>query len=368
MSEAPESITGSYDPDDVTFLLKQVNIEPTEVGEKERLIQTGAAHYSEMISKERRPDSRYISIYREAMDRHDGRVAREVAAIAQYIMGEVETGRLPGEITICSLLRAGVPYGVLLRRALIHLGIDNLHFAVSIVRDRGLDRVAMEYVLRRRDPNGILFVDGWTGKGAISNELSRAWRALQNTQPNFLVLADPCGHATVSGSHEDWLIPSGMLGANVSGLISRSILNAQIIGPRDFHGAMPVRHLADIDFSRDFVDRVTPLMLAALGGGVERVCAPCAASRKHLRDRSEACVQAIAYREGVQTAHRIKPGITEATRAILRRRPRKVFLRDLKDPNLAAIVHLCRTDGVEIEVDADITGPYRAITLIEKVT
>ena len=44
--------SGSYDPDDVTFLLKPVRLEPTAVAEKERLIQSGRRHYSEMISRE----------------------------------------------------------------------------------------------------------------------------------------------------------------------------------------------------------------------------------------------------------------------------------------------------------------------------
>ena len=46
--------SGSYDASDVIFLLKPVTLEPTNVTLKEALIQSGARHYSEMLSPEAR--------------------------------------------------------------------------------------------------------------------------------------------------------------------------------------------------------------------------------------------------------------------------------------------------------------------------
>ena len=60
---------GSYDPSDVVFLLKAVNIAPISVARKESLIQSGRAHYSGMISEERRPDERYMALFMEAWKR-----------------------------------------------------------------------------------------------------------------------------------------------------------------------------------------------------------------------------------------------------------------------------------------------------------
>lgn len=358
--------SGSYHPDDVTFLLKQVDLAPTSIAEKERLIQSGAAHYSEMISEERRPDQRYLEIFEGARDRGEHRIAREIASIALHIAGRISAGTLDSRITLCSLVRAGVPYGVLLHRELKTLGIDSVHFGVSIIRDKGLDKVAMGHVLAHRPAEGVLFVDGWTGKGAISRELHRSWNAISGRNPEMVVLADPAGFAEISGSHDDWLIPSGILGANVSGLVSRSILSPDLIGPGDFHGFIPVDHLSDIDVSRDFVDRVSELAKNIRKDAV--AISPCAATRRRLRGDAADCVTRIAYDWSVTNLNRIKPGIAEATRAVLRRRPRRVFLRSREDPDLAALIHLCDTDGIEMEVSAELTGPYRAITLIEKVS
>lgn len=59
MSEAFEGLStigsGSYGRDDVHFLLRAMEIEATDVQEKERLIQTQQRHYSEMISHELAP-------------------------------------------------------------------------------------------------------------------------------------------------------------------------------------------------------------------------------------------------------------------------------------------------------------------------
>jgi hypothetical protein len=364
MRDMRNTIRHSYASEDITVLLTPITIAPIDVAEKERLIQSGHAHYSEMISEERRPDDRYMAIYEDALNRHAERIAAELAGLALAITVEMARGRISRQVTLCSLVRAGVPYGVLLRRALARLDVDVAHFGVSIIRDRGLDRQAMDYVQAARPEADILFVDGWTGKGAISGELAKAWKALSGKEALLVVLADPAGHAWLSGSHEDWLIPSGILGANVSGLISRSILKPDLLAPSDFHGAMKVDNLADIDRSQDFVDCITARLDTAL-----KTSLPATGKRSaYLRVQAAVCVGAIAGRHSVENLNRIKPGIAEATRAVLRRRPYKVFLRDLDDPDLAALVHLCRQDGIEMEVDPNATGPYRAITLIKEAS
>ncbi|MBC6443556.1 MAG: hypothetical protein GDA53_10725 [Rhodobacteraceae bacterium] len=367
MRDGNDLLSGSYDPDDVIFLLKPVKIAATGIRTKERLIQTGAAHYSEMISEERRPDARYLEIFEDAFTRGARRMGTDIARIAATIADRAAQGAFPCEITLCSLVRAGVPYGVLLHRALKGLGLDSIHYGVSIIRDRGLDANAMAHIFARHDPDGVIFVDGWTGKGAILRELRTSWASLgRSGVPELVVLADPGGFATLSGSHDDWLIPSGILGANISGLISRSILNAGVIGPNDFHGAMSVDHLRDMDISRRFVDVISRCAAAA-----QPKALPIPFDADHLaqlRAAATDCVGAILRAYDVDNPNRIKPGLAEATRAVLRRRPDRVFLRDVSDPDSAAIVHLCRTDTVPIVECARTTGPYRAITLIKKVS
>jgi hypothetical protein len=360
--------SGSYAPEDVTLLLKRVRMRPTPVEEKERRIQTGVAHYSEMISEERRPDARYLDLFEAACGPGVPRLARDVRSLASQVLDLIRTGRLNGRVTLCSLVRAGLPYGVLLRRDLERVGVDVAHFGVSIIRDRGLDRVAMARVLAERPADGVIFVDGWTGKGAIATELHRSWRDLSGRAPLLAVIADPCGRADLCASREDWLIPSGILGGDVSGLISRSILRPDLIGEGEYHGCLLLDHLADVDLSRVFVDRVDAALRDLVAGG-----APDPDVRTEAADRfrgaADATVRRVASRFVVTKLNRIKPGIAEATRAVLRRRPDRVLVRTAReDPDLSALLYLCERDRVPVLADPDLTGPYRAVTVIRETT
>ena len=353
---------GSYAADDVRFLLNVVDLPAVDLDQKERLIQSGQRHYSEMISDERRPDARYLALYDQACQTSIARITREMAGIASTLA--VARHGAPRRMALCSLVRAGVPYGVILTRDLRRRGVDVTHFGVSIIRDKGIDANAMAAVLQQFVPEAVVFVDGWTGKGAIAGELDRSWRDLTGLPPCLVVLSDPCGHAQISGSHDDWLIPTGILGGVVSGLVSRSIRNDTVVGAADFDGCLLLDNLADLDRSRAFVDGVCDAM--ALCRDVAPVHLPDPAVTAGLRAASKACIDRIFGEFAVPSRNLIKPGIAEATRAVLRRRPERVFLRSADDPDVAALRHLCEVDRVDITIDPTLTGPYRALTLIRR--
>ena len=225
-SLAPDAdwrFSGSYDPDDVVFLLKPAVIAPTPVAEKEALIQSGARHYSEMLSAENVPDARYLRLYRASLAANGARLRHDIALLAAAIRQRRQTA---SECVIVSLARAGTPIGVLLTRALRRLGVATHHYSISIIRGRGIDRVALAYIARRHGTASALFVDGWTGKGAIRGELDHALGTGDSGFAPFLaVVADPAGVADLAATTDDYAIPSGLLNGIVSGLVSRSVLS-----------------------------------------------------------------------------------------------------------------------------------------------
>jgi len=359
MSGQP-AFSGSYLPGDVTFLLtptdpadaSRLYVEPVE---KERLIQQGQRHYSEMITPETPPTPAYMEIFETALARHGLRMGREVARLVRTI-----DARINGPITLCSLVRAGVPLGVLLHRGLTSLGRDCVHFGVSIIRDRGIDAVAMAHVLAARPPESVLFVDGWTGKGAIASELEKTLSNWPDLQPRLVVLADPAGRAWLSAGHDDWLIPSGILGSTVSGLISRSILNDRLVPPGGFHAALHLQGLTAHDVSRRFVDIISANMAAELSNSTAR-----APDRPDdIRRTAQAVIDVIALRHGITNRNRIKPGIAEATRAVLRRAPERILVAGDSDPDLDGLHHLARSRSIAVEVSRTPLFPYRAVTII----
>ena len=352
--------SGSYLPEDVHFLLRPVQIGLTDVLEKERLIQTNQKHYSEMISQESAPSSTHMGLFEKAMSQNAMRMAEDVQALALALALE-ERYRGP-TIALVSFVRAGLPLGVLLRRALLGLGRDAHHYGISIVRDRGIDMVALESIIAEHGAENIVFVDGWTGKGAISGEIKRclAGDTRFPEEPRLVVLADPCGRAWLAASADDWIIPSGILGATVSGLVSRSIWPAE----GGLHGCVVDDHLHEHDVTRQFIDRIEAARMS-----VEvSPAAPWTPDEALALQRSAlGVVDGLAARFGVSNLNRVKPGIAEATRAVLRRVPDQVLVRDRTDADVQLLMHLTDRAGIEVQEAGEELGPYRAVTIIRSV-
>lgn len=352
--------SGSYQAEDVLFLLQPVEIEVTDVHEKERLIQTRQKHYSEMISQESAPTEVHKELYQRAMQQNAGRMASDVQSLALAL----DQACKGPSIALVSFVRAGLPLGVLLRRALLDLGRDAHHYGISIVRDRGIDKVALEAVIAAHGAENIVFVDGWTGKGAISGEIQRSLNgdARFPEQPRLVVLADPCGRAWLAASAEDWVIPSGILGATVSGLVSRSIWPAE----GGLHGCVVYDHLNEHDVTRDFVNQIEAARRAL--PAVAPASAWTQAQRTELQSAALDVIDVIAKRFGITNLNRVKPGIAEATRAVLRRVPDHVLVRDRSDPDVQLLMHLTERAGVTVEEVGAALGPYRAVTVIRSLS
>jgi hypothetical protein len=87
---------GSYRPDDVTFLLKRLPQLPfVDIARKEQLIQSGARHYSEMLSPEVLPSPRYLDVFRQACAANRQQMARDCLKLAALI-----ANRRSGPITL----------------------------------------------------------------------------------------------------------------------------------------------------------------------------------------------------------------------------------------------------------------------------
>lgn len=346
---------GSYPAADVTWLLadlSHVRLE-AEVELREAAIQSGAAHYSESLPIEFRPTAAYVDLYREALALNARRVASYVAVLLHRILEE-----RTGTPVLVSLARAGTPVGVLLRRYAATLGLDLPHYTMSIVRGRGIDLEALAYLAARHDPRDLVFVDGWTGKGAIVRELTTSVAAAAaaldvELNAELAVLADPGSCTALHGTRDDFLIPSACLNSTISGLVSRTVLNETLRGPGDFHGAKFYRELADADVSLDYVAAVERHFPdVAEDAALEATRTP--------RDEREptwsgwAAVEQICADRGVDDVNLVKPGVGETTRVLLRRVPDLVLVRPGREAELGHVLHLAADRGVPVEVVDDL--------------
>ena len=354
--------SGSYRAADATFLLKPIVADFVDLGTKEELIQSGRRHYSEMISFEPAPSDEYTRLFRDLTARHKYRLAGEIMGLARVIADS-----RADPLSLISLARAGTPVGALLARALRRLGrTETKHYSISIIRDRGIDTNALESILRRdqRPAEGLVFVDGWTGKGVITRELQRAvkaWNAthLEQLDGRLYVVADIGGVADVAATLDDYVIPSGIMNATVSGLVSRSILNGAI-GRGDYHGCVYYSHLEPYDLSNWFLDTITETF--------DRVAAtPFPSHRARARRHAEA--RAFLHHVGatweVDDANHVKPGSAEATRAMLRRVPELLLLKDADNPDVAHLCFLAQERDIAVRTVPDM--PFAATALIKRV-
>lgn len=368
-SMLPEPLRGpafsSYAPEEVGWLLQDlsdVELEaPTE--EREEAIQSGGAHYAESLPVEYQPSDRYQELFRAALETSAARIARAVGTVTETVLAEKT-----GTPVLASLARAGTPVGVLMRRwAQARHGLDLPHYAVSIVRGRGIDANALRWLADHHDPADVVFVDGWTGKGAITRELAQAVEEFERVtritgfDPEIAVLADPGSCVRTYGTREDFLIPSACLNSTVSGLISRTVLRADLVGPHDFHGGKFYRELAGADVSNDFLDAVAA-HFDEVADDVDTAVKELLAADRTPTWEGWAAVERISEEYGIHDVNLVKPGVGETTRVLLRRVPWKILAQRGAGADLAHVRLLAEQRGVPVE---EVDGlPYTCVGLI----
>ncbi|MBT2568667.1 phosphoribosyltransferase domain-containing protein [Arthrobacter sp. ISL-85] len=358
---------GSYAASEVRWLIKDLSFAeleaPTAV--REAAIQSGRANYAESLPQEYVPSSEYEELYKAALSRSASRVAFAVGRVTEQVLAV-----RAGAPVLVSLARAGTPAGILMKRwaTQVH-GVDLPHYTASIVRGIGLDQTALSYLASHYAPEQIMFVDGWTGKGAIARELEAAVADFARTDgaqfsPELAVLADPGHCSEIFGTRDDFLIPSACLNSTVSGLVSRTVFNRDLIFPNDFHGAKYYRELAPRDVSEAFVNAVSERFADVQDNVITSTEANTAeAVGNRASDWSGwAAVERISKDFGINNTNLVKPGVGETTRVLLRRVPWKILVRSTSREDVQHVLLLARLRDVEVVYVDDL--PYTCVGLI----
>lgn len=359
-----EPFSGSYTKQEVSFLLRRIRMETTSLDEREKQIQSGRRHYSEMIGPEDAPTRGRLRLFRESLAANGERMARDISALAAAMAASAENG----ELTVVSIARAGTPVGVLLWHRLREIApeLRLSHYSISVIRDRGVDQAALRWIMARHSPASLRFVDGWTGKGTIADELTRsiaAWTdAPPALDPGLWVPLDVCGAAKFAASSDDYLIPSTLLGGTLSGLVSRSVLPAGEDGGDAFHGCVPLDSLRRYDLSRWFIGEIRKLLAE-----IPHPAPPQNASGGPAR-RRETCqiLDEMLARHGLSDRNRVKLGIGETVRVLLRRLPHTIYLSDRTNPADAGLIRrLAALREVPVVTEAGLS--FDAVAVIASV-
>lgn len=366
----------TYKSDDVSILLKDLSgtMEALDTAEREKMIQSGT-HYSEMLPLEYKPTDKYMEIYEKSLDKMSEHTAKCMIVMCENMFNR--HNRQP--FVIISLARAGIPVGILARRYFKQVyHIDIPHYSISIIRGKGIDVNALNEIKRLESGNipieRFQFLDGWTGKGAISRQLTEAVNKMKesdkswvNLSDNLAVLADPANICDVCGTHHDFLIPSACLNSTVSGLISRTILRDDLInvGAGDFHGAVYFKDLINEDRSYEFIERVNKYYGIITPDEVTDLLI----QSSNMGQNGMEVVEQLVKQYEIGDINLIKPGIGETTRVLLRRVPWLVLI-DVSNPDgaegIQQILRLCEEKNIPVK--EQYLGGYAACGIIKDLS
>jgi len=351
------TMRGRYEETDCLFVLKDIGSsikeENNELREKR---MSNGIHYSEMLPIEHFPTEEYLSLFHQSLKELAKDMAQYVADVSEMILSQ--KGK---DVVLVSLARAGTPVGVLIKRYLeFRYGIKAPHYSVSIIRGKGIDENALVYIMNQENSENLMFVDGWTGKGAIGKVLGESissFNARYGTSlcDDLAVLADPAHSAEIYGTREDFFLPSACLNSIVSGLVSRTFHRDDIIGEHDFHGAKYYVEWEKDDLSLLFVDEISRYFPETFIRQID--IAP--VTMKGWKE-----IEEIQEAFGIANINKIKPSIGETTRVLLRRVPWKILVKDIDNPYLKHILILARNKGVSIEEYPNMS--YACIGLIKE--
>ncbi|MDV6375271.1 cysteine protease StiP domain-containing protein [Deinococcus arenicola] len=342
-----QALFHTFDSADVTVQLRPAAPRLVTVAEKEALLRQGLS-YGMLLTPETRPSTVQMVAYHDALTRNGPRVATLIAALTAHLLDNISRP------VLVSLARAGTPVGCAMTRFARRRGQGLPHHTLSIIRGSGIDQEALKRVQHVHPGATLIFVDGWTGKGSIADTLSSSLPA--GVPPLLAVLSDPAGVASFAATHDDLLLPHAALNATISGLMSRTFVDAASERGGELHGVRTEEHLRP--------DDVTGEYLAALDALDTGENPPLDPGPRPVRPYDT--VLALAAGLGITDPHLVKPGVGEATRVFLRRQPAGLLLRDAVHPDILHLKEMAEMADIPVTVHAEL--PYLAAALIDPRT
>lgn len=338
----------SYNKNDVSILLQNVEGKVPILDNKTReKLNQGGTHYSEMLPLETLPSPKYLSVYNASLKELSLETAKAVSLLAEKIINR--HGR---NTVIVSLARAGTPIGILVKRYIKYkYNYDVPHYSISIIRGKGIDIRAMDIIISKHNAKDIQFLDGWIGKGAICNVLKSSCEKLKELNDEYkeidselAVLNDPAHETEIYGTRQDFLIPSACLNSIVSGLISRTV-KLKDMTDSELHGAVYYKHFEKEDLSIKFINTVCSYFDKIENFNFAPTNAEIDSSFKGIDE-----VKKIAKDYNISDINKIKPGVGETTRVLLRRIPDRILISKTANPKyLKHILTLCEEKNIPME-------------------
>lgn len=341
----------SYTDDQVEFLLEKFQGELLSVEDKEKRIQSGQAYYGDILSKEEDPEKDYSAIFDNVLINTKEKVAINFLALSNKIM---KNKNINEEIVLVSLARAGTPVGVVLKEILTKkYGLNVKHYSVSAIHKYGVDAFALKYILSKHKASSLTFIDGWVSQGRITRTLVETLKGEPDIDPSLYCISDPSGIQNAVATRQDLLLPSAILNATVSGLVSRTVNN-----PNGFHFVASYEDQIELDRSQLFVETIVNTALNISVGHFEEIL-PFEKQRPlALSQIREFCSEYNTVEEN------IKIGLGEVSRSLLRRVPKIVIVNEECPDETEHMFWIAKQRGIKI-ISVPMNGHFNAFSILK---
>lgn len=351
-------INSTFKNNECIFLLDDLTgkIKPISVDEKEEKIKEGV-NYSEMISKEDIITDEVNNIFKDETIRNARLLGYYTELLAKKIYAIAENNTI-----IVSLARAGSPIGALLKRYYAKQGLDIPHYSISVIKGKGIDENALNYIRKKHPFGKITFVDAWTGRGSITRELKKSVTAYNekngtNISYDLAVIADPAHIAPICATREDICVPNACLNSTVTGLVSRTICNSNLLTENGFHGAITYKEYESQDMTNFFLDEISKYFDTSYNED----------DISTYTDVDESYVHSVVtkLKEDFPLVNidKAKLSIGEASRGLIRRKPLALLVGSTPTSELDFVIHLAKEKGVPI-IKYN-TFDYKCIALLD---
>lgn len=338
----------SYKKRDVQVIIRDGGKDTVELKDAKYLqyLEKGGKPYN-VLPYEKLPSHSMNLFYYVAMDKYARSTAALVATLAMKVYE-----KYGNELTLVSIGNSATPVGILLKRYYeFKYGVEVKHYNISFIRNIGLDMTALEYIRRRHLDKTILFIDGWTGKGLISDQLACQLENYPNINSELAVLVDLAGHTTLCATHKDYIIPSACMNSVITGLVSKTFIDAK--DPKNsMHRAIYYYRYESIDNTYGLIDGISKYF-RELEDSELFEDTPVISDQDLLRR--------LCKKYDKESLDNIRPGICESIRGLIKPTPDVLLVNSFIDDDAKYLINVAREKGIPV-IKEDL-GNYKCCVL-----
>ena len=157
----------------------------------------------------------------------------------------------------------------------------------------------------------------------------------------------------IAATKKDICLPNACLNSTICGLVSRTIF-LKNKNKEAYHGAILLKEYKDQDYTNWFIHKISKKFHepkeSMIAGKVDEEYVP-------------SVYQKLSEDFGVLEKTKVKLSIGESSRALIRRIPKIMLVKDLNNPDLSFVLEMAKKKGVPIRKYD--TKEYECITILQ---